>query len=192
MKTLFLLLILCHVACAEWHIEAAIGAVHNFETILEFGQQRIDADYQTRPFEGPLYYSIRTGGSRWDVELIHQKIFLENAIGDLEKFGISHGYNLLVFNYQWHASGFIVRAGLGPMIVHPEVRFRGRVFEPGYNMTGPAFQLSVQKKIHLPNRLFLSGEAKFTAARARFKIDEFDVSAPNIALHALFGFGITL
>jgi hypothetical protein len=192
MKSLLLLLMLCGSASAEWHVEGAIGAVHNFSSTLRFGEQTIDANYETRPFESPLYYALRGGSWHWDVELIHQKIFLKNPDGDLERFAISHGYNFLLLNYRWHIAELMIRFGAGAVIAHPEVRLRGSVLEPGYNMTGPGFQISVQKTFFLSNRFFVNAEAKFTAARAQFTIDQSDVSAPNVALHALFGFGINL
>jgi hypothetical protein len=185
---LFLLFLNCSFA-DNWQIEGSLGFVHNFSTELKIDTLSIDADYETRSFEGPLYYSIRAGSAFWDMELIHQKIYLQNPSGELQGFAISHGYNLLLLNYARQAGDFILRIGGGAVLAHPEVRFRETSFEPGYNLTGPAFQISVQKKFLVSNTLFLTGEAKFTAARASFSINEHKISAPNIALHVLFGFG---
>ena len=57
-------------AAAEegWVFQASVGEVYNFDTSLKVHQEGfqaidIDADYETRPFESPLYYSLRAG--RW-------------------------------------------------------------------------------------------------------------------------------
>ncbi|MCI0412003.1 hypothetical protein L0222_04275 [bacterium] len=189
---LFVLFMNCSVAIAGWHVEGSVGFVHNFSTELKIDALATDADYETRSFERPLYYSVRVGSATWDVELIHQKIYLKNPEGEVQAFSISHGYNLILLNYARRIDDFIIRVGAGAVLAHPEIRFRENFFEPGYNLTGPAFQASVQKKFPISERLFLSAEGKFTAARAHFTINEMKVSAPNIALHALFGFGLQL
>ena len=189
---LFLLLLNCSFADDDWHIEGSVGFVHNFSTDLKIDAFTINADYETRSFEGPLYYSVRAGSALWDVELIHQKIYLQNPAGEVQSFSVSHGYNLILLNYAWRIDDFIIRVGGGAILAHPEIRFRENFFEPGYNLTGPAFQVSVQKKFTVSNRLFLSAEGKVTAARAHFSINGSEISAPNIALHALFGFGLQL
>jgi hypothetical protein len=189
----FLFLLFLNTSIADvWHIEGSVGFVHNFSTELKIDTLLIDADYETRSFDGPLYYSIRAGSALWDIELIHQKIYLQNPSGEIQGFSISHGYNLVLFNYARQAGDFILRIGGGAVLVHPEIRFRENFFEPGYKLTGPAFQVSVQRKFPISNRFFLSAEGKVTAARAHFSINESEISAPNIALHALFGFGLQL
>ena len=57
-------------AAAEdgWVFQGSIGAVANLETSLKIRQDGfetidLDADYETRPFESPQYYSLRAG--RW-------------------------------------------------------------------------------------------------------------------------------
>src|SRR5688572_27985516 len=189
----FLFLLFVNTSLADvWHIEGSVGFVHNFSTELKVDTLLIDADYETRSFDRPLYYSIRAGSALWDIELIHQKIYLQNPSGEIQSFSISHGYNLVLFNYARQAGDFIDRIGGGAVLAHPEIRLRESFFEPGYKLTGPAFQVSVQRKFPISNRWFLSAEGKITAARARFSINESEVSAPNIALHALFGFGLQL
>ena len=189
---LIVFLLACGFADAEWYLEGGVGFVHNFSTELKIDVLTINADYETRSFEGPLYYSVRAGSALWDVELIHQKIYLQNPAREVESFSVSHGYNLILLNHGWRTGDFIIRVGGGAVLAHPEIRFRENFFEPGYKLTGPAFQVSAQKRFPLSNRLFFSAEGKFTAARAHFSINESEISAPNIALHALFGFGLQL
>ena len=182
----------CRVANADWFVEGAVGLVHNFSTDLTIDSQTIEADYETRSFEGPLYYSVRAGHRSWDVELIHQKIYLQNPSGELQSFSVSHGYNLILLNYTRPIGDFMVRIGGGAVLGHPEIRIREEFFEPGYKLTGPAFQLSMQRKFSVSNRFFFSAEGKITAGRAHFSINGSEISAPNIALHALLGFGLEL
>jgi hypothetical protein len=191
-STLLILLFLNSSFADDWHIEGSVGFVHNFSTKLEIDAFTLDADYETRSFEGPLYYSIRAGSVLWDVEFIHQKIYLENPSGEIQGFAISHGYNLIFLNYARRIGDFILRVGGGAVLAHPEIRLHENSFEPGYNLTGPAFQISVQKKFSVSNTLFFAAEAKLTTARANFSINESEISAPNTALHALFGFGVQL
>jgi hypothetical protein len=180
----------CSFADADWYVEGSAGFVHNFSTELKIDALTIDADYETRSFEGPLYYSVRAGSARWDVELIHQKIYLKNPAGEVQSFSVSHGYNLILLNHGWRIDDFIIRVGGGAILGHPEIRIRENFFEPGYKLTGPAFQVSVQKRFSVSNRFFFSAEGKISAARAHFSIEQSRISAPNIALHALFGFGL--
>src|SRR5688500_18397402 len=98
-STLLLILLLNgSFAYAGWHIEGAVGFVHNFSTGLKIDAFTIDADYETRSFDRPLYYSVRAGSTPWDVELIHQKIYLQNPAGEVQAFSVSHGYNLILLN----------------------------------------------------------------------------------------------
>jgi hypothetical protein len=189
---LIVLMLICDFADAGWHVEGSVGFIHNFSTDLTIDALTINADYETRSFEGPLYYSVRAGFAPWDVELIHQKIYLQNPEGEVQAFSVSHGYNLILLNYASRIYDFIIRVGGGAILAHPEIRFHENFFEPGYNLTGPAFQVSVQKKFPVSNRLFFSAEGKVTAARAHFSINDSEISAPNIALHALLGFGLQL
>ena len=191
--TILLFLLFLNSSFADhWHIEGSVGFVHNFSTDLKIDVATIEADYETRSFEGPLYYSIRAGSAFWDIELIHQKIYLQNPSGEVQGFAISHGYNLILLNYVRSIADLEIRLGGGLVLAHPEVRLSGNSFEPGYNLTGPAFQVSLRKKFSVSKILFFTTEAKLTAARANFSINENEISAPNIALHALFGFGVQL
>ena len=61
--------------------EAFLGGDRNFDstlTIHQDGQPDIglEASWETRPFEAPLYYSLRFGFLRnWEAQLTHHKIF---------------------------------------------------------------------------------------------------------------------
>ena len=142
-----------------WGVEVLSGSVYNFPTTLavrQSGHDRISftARYDTRPLENPLYYIIRLGrqtGQRvWELELIHQKLFLTNPPSEIQEFSITHGYNLLFVNRVWELAGFLFRLGPGIVIAHPENTVRERkltetrgLFKRGYYLSG----LSVQKSL---------------------------------------------
>jgi hypothetical protein len=188
-----------------WVVQGSFGAVANLETSLEIRQKgfetiKLDADYETRPFESPQYYSLRAGWwhgrSGWEIELIHQKIFLQDPPPEIQSFSISHGYNYLTLNRAWEARGLIWRVGAGAIIAHPENEVRGRVLDPddtnlsgGYHLTGPSLQAGVEKRFALGERWFAGLEAKATVARAVVPVAGGEAEAPNAALHALLGLG---
>ena len=188
-----------------WVFQGSIGAVANLETSLEIRQDGfetidLDADYETRPFESPLYYSLRAGwwrgGGGWELELIHQKIFLQDPPPEVQHFAISHGYNLLTVNRAWEAHGLIWRIGAGAVIAHPENEVRGRVLDPadtnlsgGYHLTGPSLQAGAEKRFALGERWFLGLEGKITAARAEVPVAGGEAEVPNAAVHGLLGIG---
>jgi hypothetical protein len=188
-----------------WVFQGSIGAVANLETSLEIRQDGfetidLDADYETRPFESPLYYSLRAGkwrnGRGWELELIHQKVFLQDPPPEIQYFAISHGYNVLTLNRAWEARGLVWRIGAGAVIAHPENEVRGRVLDPGdtnlsggYHLTGPSFQAGAEKRFALGDRWFLGLEGKATAARAVVPVAGGEAEVPNAAVHALLGIG---
>ena len=189
----------------RWVFQGSLGAVANLETSLEIRQEgfetiELDADYETHPFESPQYYSLRAGWWRgrggWEIELIHQKIFLQDPPPEIQSFSISHGYNLLTVNRAWEARGLVWRIGAGAVIAHPENEVRSRVLDPddtnlsgGYHLTGPSLQAGAEKRFALGERWFVGLEGKATVARAVVPVAGGEAEAPNAAVQALLGFG---
>jgi len=192
-KVLFSLFCLVSVAEAQWRLELAGGAVHNFTTKLKIESEnamlRLNADYETKPFRGPFYYSVRVSRGRWEAELIHHKLYLKNTGLSIRRFSVTHGYNLGMLNHTWEIRRILVRVGAGIVVAHPETVIAGIVSEPGYELTGPAFQAGIGKRLALSEHFFVVLEGKFTAAIARFRIEGANVNAPNVALHGIFGLG---
>jgi hypothetical protein len=184
-----------------WSFQVSVGEVANLETSLEIRQEgspkiELDAGYETRPFEPPLYYALRAGRNGWELELIHQKIFLKNRPPEVQHFAVSHGYNLLTVNRAWDAKRLVWRIGAGAVIAHPENEVRGRELDPddtnlggGYHLTGPVFQAGVEKRIELGERWLFGIEGKASAARAVIPVAGGEADVPNAALHLLFGVG---
>jgi len=192
-------------AADGWVFQGAVGVVENLETSLTIRQAgspdiEVDADYETHPFESPLYYMLRAGRWRgragWEVELIHHKLFLQDPPAEVHDFSISHGYNLLMVNRAWEVRRLLLRAGAGAVIAHPENTVRGRTLDPGdtnlsggYHLAGPVLQLAAEKRFALGERWFVGLEGKITGARAEVPVAGGDADVPNVVLHGLVGIG---
>ena len=105
-------------AQARVSLEAFLGGAHNFGTTLLVTQEgqpeiRLSADYQTRPFELPLYYAVRIGFQEeegaWEIQFIHHKLHLTNGSPEIQHFEITHGFNTLTFGRAWTSSPVTVR-----------------------------------------------------------------------------------
>ena len=115
-------------AVDQWSLQIFGGAPLNFNFPLTIHQSghpdlKVTGNYESRPLEVPYYYAWRLGawdGNRaWEIELVHNKLYLKNKPPEVQEFSISHGYNLLTVNRAWKENGFIFRGGLGVVITHP-------------------------------------------------------------------------
>ena len=161
----------------------------------------LTAHYKTQSFQLPIYYSIRIGAKTsthqaFELEMNHLKITLNNKPAEIEHFSITHGFNQLWLNYCFQFQQLQVRAGLGPVIAHPESIIRGKQLEGnsgitgnGYYVTGISTQLSLQKKMYFGNHFFLSLESKLNAAYAKVSIVNGYAKVPVVAFHGLCGIG---
>lgn len=187
------------------YVELFGGSAYNLPVPLRIEQAgapavRLTARYATRGFERPVYYAVRVawGGEarRWEAELVHQKLRLQNRPPEVQRFEITHGYNLLFVNQVRVRGGWGVRAGAGVVLAHPESVVRGRplvekagALRLGYYVTGPALQLAGIRDAGGRGRLRLRGEVKLTGAYARVPVAGGKAIAPNVALHGLVGIG---
>ncbi|MDD3179260.1 MAG: hypothetical protein PHQ04_02795 [Opitutaceae bacterium] len=192
-------------AADMWSFEFLGGAPYHFVTPLRIYQSgqpviKVNARYNAKPFEVPRYYSVRIGawsGNRaWEMELIHDKIYLKNRPPQVEEFSVSHGYNLLTVNRAWLLRKFVCRLGAGAVVAHPESTVRGKkipedrgLFNDGYYLSGPTVQTSLGRRIPLHPRLFLAAEVRLTASFARMPVENGRATVPTTAAHVLFGLG---
>jgi hypothetical protein len=190
---------------AQVTLEGFLGTAYPAPTPLRLVQSdeepiRLTARYRTRAFSPPLYYAYRIGLWREDrgllLELVHDKLFLDNAPPEVEHFEISHGYNLLTLNRGWKRGQMRYVVGAGAVIAHPETEVRGRVWPQdggllggGYYLAGPTFQVAAARQVRLGGPLFASLEVKVTASYARVPIRDGHASVPNAAFHLLAGLG---
>jgi hypothetical protein len=188
---------------AAWSVRLSAGDALNLPTPLAVKQEgepeiRLSARYDTRAFEPPIYYSLRLAREdargAWEIELVHQKLRLRRPPPDIERFEISHGYNLLFIGRSWSGHPAILHLGAGPVIAHPETTVRSRTIQPGagilgkgYYLSGFGMQLAVERKFGLLAGFRLAAEAKFSIAWARVPIAGGRASVPNAAFHALAG-----
>ncbi|MFH1682081.1 MAG: hypothetical protein ABIH26_15740 [Candidatus Eisenbacteria bacterium] len=188
---------------AGWMLSLSAGGALNIPTHLAIEQRgepdiRLTASYDTRALEPPIYYSLRLGrvdpAGAWEIELIHQKIRLRDPPPEVQRFEISHGYNLLLFGRSWDRRAAVLRAGAGPVISHPETTVRGRniahgegILGKGYYLSGFGVQLAAEKRSRPAAGFALSIEGKLTTAWARVPVADGHADAPNVALHALVG-----
>ena len=187
-----------------WRIEAALGAAQSFESTLSveqanFPSLEIEAEWDNRDFESPLYYGLRVarGDTRgaWALRFVHLKVYLANPTLEVERFSVSHGYNLLTVERSFPVSGFDLWAGLGIVIAHPESTVRGQTkpeteggpLGGGYFFTGPTGALALGRRLHLGGRFALVPELRVTLSRARVPIAGGEASVPNVSLHVLVG-----
>lgn len=195
-------------AQVRWSFELFAGSAHSFPTHLTVRQTgepelSLTARYATRPWSQAPYYAYRIGrwGRRgaWEIGLIHHKLYLTNAPAEIERFEVSHGYNLLCVGRALPWRGFILRVGAGAVIAFPETTIRGRLNEgtggllgSGYHLAGPTAALGVGRRLTVSRRLFLSLEADLTASRAKIPVQGGEAVTPNLAAHGLAGLGLRL
>lgn len=120
---------ICSAETPRVSVEALLGGAVNIPTLLSVVQDgqpdiSLTARYSSKPFETPLHYSLRFGipraGHAWELELIHQKLFLDNRPDEIQRFSVSHGYNVLTVNHAWQGNPVTYRLGAGVVIAHEE------------------------------------------------------------------------
>lgn len=184
---------------ATWELEVFGGSARSFDTNLTIrdssgSEVKLNATYQTRPFEDAPYYALRASHrgtfQGWALELIHHKIYLKNVTPEIQEFEVSHGYNLLMVDYARSIHSFWLYIGGGVVVAYPHASIHGETTLGGYQIAGPAGQLAVGKRFQFNERFFLSLEGKFTIARASIDLQSAEADVPNVALHGLIGLGI--
>ncbi len=187
-----------------WRMETALGAAHSFGSTLSVEQAgfpplEIEAEWENRSFESPLYYGLRVAREdargAWALRFVHLKVHLVNPTPEVERFSVSHGYNLLTIERSFPLSGFDLWAGFGVVVAHPESTVRGQTkpeteggpFGGGYFFTGPTGALALGRRLHLGGRFALVPEVRFSLSRARVPIAGGEAAVPNASLHVLLG-----
>lgn len=168
----------------RWRIELCLGSAYHFRTPLtieQSGEPRLhfDAEYATRGFEVPLYYALRIerelAGAMWGLELVHNKLYLENPPPEVQRFNSTHGFNLLSVIRTSAGDGVRWRLGVGALLAHVENEIRGlRLPEDGgvegYHLTGPVAHVGLGYRRSIVGQLGLILDARLVAGRARFPV----------------------
>jgi hypothetical protein len=192
-----------------WRLEGALGAAHSLSSTLTVEQEgfptlELDADWEGRSLESPLYYGLRVARGdahgAWALRFVHLKVYLAHPTVEVERFSVSHGYNLLTLERSLPLGGFDLWAGLGIVIAHPESTIRGRTrpeseggpLGGGYYITGPTASMALGRSVRVAGRFALVPEIRLSLSRGRVPIAGGEASVPNAALHALLGVEIGL
>lgn len=189
----------------RWTAEFFIGVPFNFPaplTIRQSGSEdiRLRARYVSKPFERPIYYGWRIGNWRgdngWELELVHDKLYLSGKPDDVQVFSISHGFNLLTLSRSRERGGMVERLGAGVVITHPETTIRGKRFPEeggilnrGYYVSGPTVQAAVGKQFRIREDFFVPAEGKASASFARIPVADGNADVTNLSVHGILGLG---
>ena len=189
----------------RWTVEISGGGTYCIQTPLTIRQAGYDdiemsAQYDTHSFTPPLYYALRFGAwhnkRAWELELVHLKLDLANTPDTVQRFEISHGYNLLTVNRAWMKSQYVFRVGAGIVLAHPENTIRSQqldehqgILQTGYVLTGPAAHIGLSRSFALTSNFSVGIEGKLSGAYARVPVADGHAAVPNLALHALIGVG---
>jgi hypothetical protein len=192
-------------AASQVTIEVFHGAPYNFRTPLRIEQSgqpdiRVTADYSTRPLTASPYFAWRVArgpdGHQWALEMIHHKLYLDNPPAGVQRFRITHGFNMFFVSRSSVAGPIRWRAGVGPVITHPESTVRGQsvpdgggILDAGYFLSGAAVMGTAGKRFSFGDRFFGTLEARLTAAYARPLVAGGHASVPNVAIHLVGGIG---
>ncbi len=159
-KLLSLFLLLLPLTAITLRLDLQGGTALNLLTPLTVWQEgypelKFTAHYSVKPLEESPYYSWRIarwkGKRAWELELVHFKLYLDNPPPQIQCFQITHGYNLLTVNRAWDREKYILRAGAGLVIIHPETIVRGK--ELPWNRSPGGFHLSastLRSNLQLP------------------------------------------
>lgn len=192
-------------AQSHWSLELHGGNVYNLPVPLIIRQQnypelKLTARYHTEAFTLPVYWDIRIGrwqnDKSWELELIHHKLYLTNTTPEVQKFNISHGFNMLFLNRGFDRQKFHYRFGAGIVLAHPESKIRGKEFgssvndfDMGYFLTGPVANLSIGKRFRLNKHFFINAETKTTIGYCRIQIEDGNAGVYHVTFHLTLGIG---
>ena len=205
-------------------IDLSLGNAYNFqfseisiETYGEDESQLFVSETKKSPkthgFRNPQYYSIRLRESRYELELVHHKLYLDEGLPDgVTHFELTDGYNLLTANIisqvnkKSSHSVFYYRVGIGTVVAHPDITIhenryfkRGggllpKLWADGYHWGGFSSQISAFYKKQINQSVSCQLELKAVYAHTKISLDpiediyeRYDVIIPNFSLHLLAG-----
>jgi len=209
---LLLILILLPVAQGlaqtRWTAEFNVGLPWSVPSPVWIAQKgepglTVQARWSAQAFELPLNWMWRIGrwnGNRgWEFETIHHKMVMINRPEEIQWFGITHGFNTLTINRAWESGHWVIRAGAGGVLAHPESTIRHQAFNEqsglfnlGYYLTGPLLLGSVARPVRLFRFLQLNLEGTFTAGYAKVPIAGGTARTIAVAFHLHAGIGVAV
>ncbi|MDZ7332129.1 MAG: hypothetical protein ONB13_00875 [candidate division KSB1 bacterium] len=212
MKVYFILLMLCWSSVLlvseleaqhSWQLAIALGDAYCVPAPLclrqkGFSDIKVTARFATHSFQPPIYYAMKAsryaGADGWEFEFIHLKIDLKNKNEDIQRFEVSHGFNLFTLLRSWKRRNFDWQIGGGLVLAHPENTVRNLkisetngLFHSGYYIAGPNIQLALARTLirRRDFSIFISG--KFTGAHCWIPIAAGQSQLLLFNFHGLFG-----
>lgn len=193
----------------------SLGLTWNAPTDLRVVQQGYsdtvvkNAQFVGKDLEWFPYYTLRLwygnpDGLRYELELIHQKLYFASAEanGDIfDHFQVTDGFNYLLFNLAYALDvgdagiRVVPRFGIGVIIPHPETVVRGQEWgidgDPHwYHFGGYGAQVAVG--LEAPFWATPTLEARFTIANSRLNIAGGYAEGIFSSFHANFGGGLRI
>lgn len=191
-------------------IQIALGFTTSAPTDLRVVQQGFPdavvegARFEGHDLEGFPYYTLRLwygnpGGPRYELELIHQKLYFAGAERNgqvFDRFNVTDGFNYVLFNLAYALEAgpvrVVPRVGLGVIVPHPETIVRGLAWgtdgDPRfYHLGGVGGQLGLG--LEAPVGVTPSLEGKFTLGFSRIQIAQGYAEGWFRSLHGTFGLG---
>jgi len=197
---------LCLQGQVKWSFELHGGGAYSVPMPLTIHQQgyptiKLMACFETEAFTPPVYWDWRitrwNNNRGWEFEAIHHKLYLNNTDDEVQKFNISHGFNILTINRCYQEEMFRYRVGLGVVLTHPESKIRNKEFgdssdswDMGYYISGPIVNFAIGKPVKLFNKMYFNIEAKSTLSYTYIKINDGYANLFNVSFHLVAGFGV--
>jgi hypothetical protein len=195
---------------SSWSLDVHGGAPFNFNLPLTIKQTgypdiKLNAQYYSEPFKMPIFWVFRISkwknNKAWEIEMMHQKLYLKNTPPEVQYFNITHGFNQIIvsrsvkFNFL-KKHEFIYKGGAGIVLAHAENKIRNKelnqqqsFFNWGYYVAGPSFNISLAKQLPLNKRLYFNAETKFNISYANVPIVEGHALVWHSAVELIFGLG---
>lgn len=183
------------------------GTAWNAPTRLTIEQDglaplRVDARWQTHGLQPPLYYAVRLGlrdeRSAWELHLVHHKLYLRDPPPGIERFEITHGFNLLMVGYaalrlpvELRIAGGVVFPHVDGDVRGTEIESSGGILGTGYRVAGPALLMGIGQRWPLTGRWSVGGALDGIAGWVRSEVAGGRVETSSLALHGHLGLGYT-
>lgn len=191
----------------RWSFELHGGVATNLRLPLIIRQTgypdiRIEkAHFTSEPLIDPYYWDWRFtkwfGKKSIEFEAIHHKLYLVNKPAEVQRFGISHGFNMLFLNHSRQLEKIILRGGLGSVLLHAESTVRNMKYpegpgfdRKGYVLRGISVNLAVAKQLKFGRYFFINAEGKITGSIVNAPIVNGSARVYNIAFQLILGPGV--
>ncbi|MDH5547636.1 MAG: hypothetical protein OEZ43_18815 [Gammaproteobacteria bacterium] len=202
-------LFLCVVSsfCSAGALEVAAGGALNLPAEILVAQQSqanlsVDAQFDTESLIPPIYYQIRLivvqhRRRYWEMEFIHNKIYLRNPPPEIQSFSVSHGFNMFGVNHVrmfnkccgWRLGGGVILAHPENTVRGAELTHNGGVFGWGYYLSGAYLASGFLAKHDIGQTFYLVADLRLSSSYASIPIRNGQASLFLNTLHLAGGIG---